>query len=346
MNEVNTNPITDLSAYVATLNGVVASKDHALYAYGFVYLEGNSGDPRYGESGVTVVPFMSDIDTDVSYSYKVRLKQNTAYRAAALAVDGTTMEFFYGETIDLVTPAFIPVTFPGTVAIEGVPWTGLIKTIGNGKEFPSFYEAAEYVNALEVPCAYVVYDDFDLVEGSYFRQDAYIIGVGSPVVTIKSGFSGRSGMETLEDLTKFYMDNIAIVVDSSISWSRRLIEDWNGGVIKFNKVKLEIQNSGGGADLFESCETPTLHMQNVTLNIVNIHEDDDHHANVPSGVESESVVSKVAYNSPWKQHGLDGVSVDNAVIGSDGYGYEYGTAGALIQIGSTPAAGKKVMVRK
>lgn len=345
MNSVTTNSCTSISAYLATLNATLNTKDHDLYAYGFVYLEGTSGDPRYGESGVTAVTVPSDINIGTPYSSQVRLKPSTAYRVAAAAVDGTTSEIFYGETIDLVTPAFVPVTFPGTIAIEGVPWAGLIKTIGSGKEFPSFYEATEYVNALGVPCVYVVYDDFDLVEDSYFRNDAYIVGVGSPVVTIKSDFNGRSGIETLENLTKFYMDNLSIVVDSSISWSRRLIEDWNGGLMKINKVYLEIQNSGGGADLLESCCSPTLDMQNVTLNITNIYSGSDHHINIPAGVNAASVLTKIAHNEPWQAVGLDGISVDKAVIGTGGYGYEYGTANALIEVTET-LKNKKVMVRK
>lgn len=345
-NTLITNPCSNISAFVATLNATLNTKDHALYFYGFVWMEGVSGDPRYGESGVSSGRYYTDLEAGTSYSYQLRLKANTTYRVAALAVDGTTFEFFYGETVDLVTPEFVHTPFTGIVKIEGVPWTGEIVTIGEGKEFPSLYEATEWVNAQAAPCVFIIYGDFDSVEDSYFRYDSYVVGIGSPEIAIKSGFNGRSGFETLENLTKFYIDNLSIVVDNSISWSRRLIEDWVGGAMKFNKVYLEIQNSGGGADLLESCAEPTLNMQNITLNISNIVAEADHHINIPSSAAAESSLSKIAYNMPWTQHGLDGVSVDNAVIGTNGYGYEYGTAGALIQISSTPTSGKKVMVRK
>lgn len=346
MNSVTTNSCTNVSAFLATLNATLNTKDHALYSYGFVWMEGTSGDPRYGELGVLSDGYYTDLGERESYFFRPRLKENTAYRVAALAVDGTTFELYYGETIDLVTPEFAPTPFTGTVKIESVTWEGLVVTIGDGKEFPSLYEATEYINALGVPCVYIVYSDFDSVEDSYFRYDSYVVGIGSPEITIQSGFNGRSGFETLENLTKFYMDNISIVVDSSIYWSRRLIEDWNGGLMKFNKVYLEIQNSGGEADLLESCCSPTLGMQNVTLNIANIYSGSDHHINIPAGVNTASVLNEIAYNEPWTAAGLDGISVDKAVIETGGYGYSHGTANALIEVTETPATGKKVMVLK
>jgi hypothetical protein len=333
MNSITTNPCTNISAFLATLNATLNTKDHALYSYGFVWMEGTSGDPRYGESGVLSGGYYTDLGEQESYFFRPRLKENTAYRVAALAVDGTTFEFFYGDTIDLVTPEFVHTPFTGTVKIEDVTWEGLVVTVGEGKEFPSLLEATEYVNSLEVPCVYIIYSDFENVDDSYFRNDAYVVGVGAPVITLKGDTFGRSGFELLQDLTKFYVDNIYIVVDSSLAWNRRLVEDWNGGLIKFNKVQLEVLNDGlSGSDLVESCSTPTLDMQNVTLNCHFTDEVPSKHINIPAGANESSVLSKIAYNEPWTAVGLDVISVDRAVIGTDGYGYDYGTAGALIEV--------------
>ena len=106
MNSITTNAYSNVvksdTNYSVTLNATLNSKDHAILIIGFVAIPGNGGDPKIGDEGARYPGAISGdrpIGNYSSSSVPIPFYYDTIYRVAAVAVDGTTSEIFYGETV-------------------------------------------------------------------------------------------------------------------------------------------------------------------------------------------------------------------------------------------------------
>jgi len=335
MNQVTTKMPTNITATKATLNATIDNTDNDLVIYGFVYKEGTSGDPRVTDEGIqTQSNFGNPNVGDYSFSVAT-LKSNTTYRVvAAIGYLDPGIVFAYGETIQInTTELVVP-----EVKIEGIPWDGLILPIGADKEFPDFSSAVTYANSQNEPTVMLIYDNewcsthvcHDISKRFYIRgiDNGLKLNINSPLFRSMSDDPVEGGG---------FIDNLDL--ETSGGW--RTFEFF-GGIIRCNKIRIKSTYDGDVlSSLIESCGVKTLQLTNVTL------DTNKNHVDMLGAIESGSYFDKVAYNAPWVGNLPE--NPDMAVIGTTGYGYEYGTAGLLIEVAETPAppsTGKRVMIRK
>ena len=330
MNSITTNPCTNITAASATINATVVEKDSAIVAYAFLIKYGVTGDP-------TAVDFDEIVDYTIGTDLPIgdhnfdfiNLLPDENYRVRfAITVDG--VNFIYSDTVQLKTSS---TSFTGTVKIEGVSWTGKIITVGTDKDYANLRDAllAGEQRTIANGIVIIVYESNSMIfsgaenplEASY-DNIYYIVGSSIDVMVEFN--------KIIKFANKLYLESISFdALNGRDSGLFNSGEDENTAIVKINKVRLKVSGEYTFSfGFYTTYEHPFLQMTNVFLE--------------SSGFSLESMnviyadnmyLDKVSYDV-WGYPDAyilgDFALLDIAAEPTDGYGYEYGTAGALIEV--------------
>lgn len=356
MTTVITNPVTNISAFDATLNAEITVKDGDLYFFGFLVAktpEGFATGMVIGEAGNPAEGNYSFDVTDGSiFTEYACLAPDTDYYVMPFAHDGA--EYIFGEVVSFHSSAHVS-TYTGAVKIESVEWPGLIITIGEGKDLPDINNWIERLGSQGLSAVFLIYDNLTIskkfTNNSTESVAYYLRGVGESVTLTKDGsdgvsFFGSSGSNDI--VTKIYLDNLIVDLGDVVSNVRAFEFSSDDSELKTNKVLFNVNCFEDYPDweFYQCCCTCLIGFNRTTINSLNtnlIH----FNMNNAFGTREGSYITKLAYNEPWSALiNEENCTIDKAVIGTEGYGYEAGVAGALIELVETPppSTGGKVMI--
>ena len=358
MTTVITNPVTNISGLDATLNMSISDKSGDLYFYGFwvaktieeLFVAGQIigvyDNPAEGNHSLNV--------TDGSiFTEFACLTPNTDYYVAAFVHDGAN--YIIGNTVSFNSGDHVS-TYTGAVKIESVEWTGLIITVGEGKDLSDISGWIERLDLEGLSAVFLIYSNLTINEGisnSLGNTAYYLRGVGSAVTLTKNPVRDDGvtifGTGTSSDkITKIYLDNFVVDLGDVEDASKVFEFSADDCELKTNKVLFNVNCSEAYPDweFYQCCCTCLIGFNHTTINSVNtnlVH----FNMNNAFGTKAGSYITKLAYNEPWSAViNEENCTIDKAVIGTEGYGYEAGVAGALIEIVETPppSTGGKVMI--
>jgi hypothetical protein len=272
---------------------------------------------RYGSDG----KFHPKLIRDDTPEYLPLIDEN------AILDDPTFSRKSWIDTINELKVQYSEVTLPrlgGEVwTIDGVPWTGTIKTVGVGKDYSTIDAARD---SQTDPCLFLIDPGIYTVYYEPFHHDAYIRGLGdSPSdIVYMSPYPGDTVLTTGCPGMIMYVENIsAYTVGNTLMRYAALFANlaskivvnkcilgYSGYQEGTNHALMDDQSTNGGSPI-EVCFTQLIKPSGTTVMGLN---------------KSKVTLTKVSYTGGWSESYCVGtyISDDKAADGTEGYGPAYG----------------------
>jgi len=207
------------------------------------------------------------------------------------------------------------------ILIEGILWTGAIRTVGAGKEFDKLESAVTNANNAHEASVYLVYESDPSFPGPMSANyDCYVLGVGDEGynnIQVNAISVNAAGGKT-------YFENIRMA-------SNCFAGTYSDCILKSNKCTFINSNANnyvlyGYYHDIDYTHTPFTTFTNTYL---------QGNAKIIMECLLDRIsIIKCSYDTPWNPVNCSGTLAidDKAVEPTDNYGPDYGTSGLLIEI--------------